>query len=232
MIWLMATLAWLAASPQPDLHARFIGNAGFELTDGASTILVDFPYQSGAFDYMTFPRDELRARPGALCLFTHQHADHFDAAAARAVGCTVAGPGAVQAAVPDSVRAGAGPVWEFAGARIECLSTPHAGIEHCSYLLRWHGVTIFISGDADDIGVLNHLSEAPDAIFLPYWMFDRPGSFVPTLNRLEEVTPRSQVIINHHPSNAEGIATCERCRLPRQGEEFRILHAPPPPEPR
>ena len=44
------------------LSARFIGNAAFEITDGEFTLLTDFPYQSGAFGYMTYDPAEVARR--------------------------------------------------------------------------------------------------------------------------------------------------------------------------
>ena len=60
----LATFVLLTAvvAPSPGIEARFIGNSAFEVSDGTATILIDFPYQSGAFGYMTFLPAELRPR--------------------------------------------------------------------------------------------------------------------------------------------------------------------------
>lgn len=79
-VMLFAAAAWCAAcGPPPALTIRFIGNAAFELTDGRSTPLVDFPYESGG-GYMSFDSAAVRPRGDVLALFTHRHRDHFDRA--------------------------------------------------------------------------------------------------------------------------------------------------------
>jgi hypothetical protein len=53
-----------------ELRFRFIGNSGFEISDNVDTILLDFPYESGAYGYMTFDSGEVHARRSTLCLFS------------------------------------------------------------------------------------------------------------------------------------------------------------------
>lgn len=78
----MVLASWLglqavpAASPDA-LRATFIGNMGVHLTDGKAALLVDFPYESGAFGYMKWSREHVPGGPRPLCLFTHAHDDHF-----------------------------------------------------------------------------------------------------------------------------------------------------------
>ena len=49
----VSLLAILAVVPGDSLEIRYVGNAGFELYDGFTTVLIDLPYESGAFDLMT-----------------------------------------------------------------------------------------------------------------------------------------------------------------------------------
>jgi L-ascorbate metabolism protein UlaG (beta-lactamase superfamily) len=74
------------------LRFRFIGNEAFEITDGETTLLTDFPYRSGSFGYMTYGSAELRPRENAVCLVTHRHLDHFDPDLVAGIGCTLVGP--------------------------------------------------------------------------------------------------------------------------------------------
>jgi L-ascorbate metabolism protein UlaG (beta-lactamase superfamily) len=221
-------LLGVTASPPPVLSARFIGNSAFELSDGTATIFLDFPYQSGAFGYMTFPSAEVAPRTDALCLFTHRHADHFDPSIVPSLGCGVAGPAEVQSRVASSLRAGPGPVWHFHDARIECLSTPHASLEHCSYAISWHGIEIFVSGDIEDLEAIQASDRRFHALFVPSWL-------APTVAGLD-LTSYQQVVVHHHTAN-ERPTDCARCLVPSQGRSFEILGAPPipplqPPPPR
>jgi L-ascorbate metabolism protein UlaG (beta-lactamase superfamily) len=117
-------LAAAAPAAGPTLQARFLGNAAFEISDGETTLLTDFPYRSGAFGYMEYDPSELRARPRSVCLITHAHADHFDASLVAKVGCRVVGP-ALPAA--ETVR--------LEGITIQPVKTGHAGAAHFSYLV-------------------------------------------------------------------------------------------------
>ena len=80
---LAATVMVLAAPAlrgQQELTARFIGNMAWAISDGALTLMSDFPYDSGAVrGYMTYDATaELRsATPQTLSLITHRHADHW-----------------------------------------------------------------------------------------------------------------------------------------------------------
>ncbi len=66
-MYLAVLVTTLFASGQADsLTIRYVANAGVELSDGATTLLVDLPYVSGAFDLMTYDPSALApAGPGA-----------------------------------------------------------------------------------------------------------------------------------------------------------------------
>ena len=202
-----------AQSVAPSITARFIGNAAFELSDGSTTILIDFPYGSGAFGYMQFPASELHRRSNALCLFTHGHADHFDGTAITSVGCQVAGPGEVQQAVPAEFRYGPGPRWEFRGVRIECIPTPHADVEHCSYVIEWLGNEIYVSGDIEDLDALDDPRLNARSLFLPAWLVSAVAT--------RSLPADTRVVVHHHTATEE-IPPCNSCFVPRQGATFPI----------
>jgi hypothetical protein len=42
------------STQRPALDARFIGNMAVAVTDGTTTLMSDFPYQSGYSRYMTY----------------------------------------------------------------------------------------------------------------------------------------------------------------------------------
>ena len=83
---LAMAIAMVSVAPlggQPTLEARFIGNMAWSITDGAFTLMSDFPYDSGAVNgYMTYDTaSELRSPTAdTLSLITHRHADHWSPA--------------------------------------------------------------------------------------------------------------------------------------------------------
>jgi L-ascorbate metabolism protein UlaG (beta-lactamase superfamily) len=211
---MLLNLALLTATPSAELAVRFIGNAGFELNGGDATILVDFPYQSGAFGYMTFDRAELRERKPSLCVFTHRHDDHFDPAAIASIGCSVAGPPDLLAALPPASRAGEGPTWTFAGAEVRCIPTEHHGGGHCSHLIAWRGKRLYFTGDVEELSGLDRVEGGLDVVFLPAWLASKAAA-------VRSKFPGVRIVIQHHRSDEA--VSCEECVVPRQGAAVDVL---------
>ena len=98
LLLLIAT-SQAASNRQPNLQIRFIGNSAFAISCGKRTVYLDFPYQSGAFGYMTYPTNQVKTTPGSICIITHAHTDHFAPALVNRVGCDVIGTPGVRAQV-------------------------------------------------------------------------------------------------------------------------------------
>ncbi len=47
-------IIWMHPLQAQTLEFHFIGNMAYEISDGETTLLSDFPYESGAFGYMTY----------------------------------------------------------------------------------------------------------------------------------------------------------------------------------
>ena len=61
MSLILLVAAVIAAVAQPiELEVRFTGNGGVLLSDGVTSVLVDVPYQSGAFGYMEYAIDSVQ----------------------------------------------------------------------------------------------------------------------------------------------------------------------------
>jgi L-ascorbate metabolism protein UlaG (beta-lactamase superfamily) len=199
-----------AAPPVESIFLRFIGNAGFEITDGTNTILIDFPYESGAYGYMTFESDELHERPDSLCIFTHAHADHFSAEQLTGVGCTVAGPSAVMAQSGQSARLEGGSPWQFGSATITCIPSQHGDVEHCSYVLNWNDKVIFVAGDVEAVEpVIRQVTEA-DVLILPYWVSEEVAA-------IQGRFPAARIILSHQEPGGTS-SLCAGCLQLEQGE--------------
>ena len=188
--WLLGLLiAGLAAStqcgPPAPLSIRFIGNAAFELSDGRTTLLVDFPYVSGTGGYMTYDSSAVQPRGSVLALVTHRHSDHFDRDGLLARGWPAYGPAEVLALLPpdrvfsrsDSVAFG-----EFRVVRIPERHVRHADVETVAFLITWRGRRIYHSGDTVDPADLQAMPELDVALVqenLLCWMAQQRGARVP-----------------------------------------------------
>src|SRR5690554_4586681 len=65
-------------SQENNIQIRFIGNCGLHMTDGKFNFYVDFPYKSGAYNYMEYDEAEIDdIVDRAIFIFTHRHSDHF-----------------------------------------------------------------------------------------------------------------------------------------------------------
>lgn len=108
----------------PSLRFRFIGNEAFAITDGKSTIVTDFPYESGYSGYMTYRWEDAALTTGEVtCLITHGHRDHFDAVLTEKLGCRVAGPEPVLARVPRERRVSVASPFTAGAARVTSFET-------------------------------------------------------------------------------------------------------------
>lgn len=207
--------ACCGASQAQTLKFRFIGNAAYEITDGETTLLVDFPYESGAFGYMVYPREEVHPRQDSLCLFTHAHQDHFSGASVNKVGCTVAGP----TQMTESATLQKVPVLPLAGEvtfksmKIVPIQTPHAEIEHYSYLVSWHGLKLYFTGDTEQARTVAQAAEL-DVLFITPWLAEG-------LLKLKKEPWATKVVIYHH-NPGESIAACSSCTVPSQRDSFEM----------
>lgn len=48
------------------------------MTDGKNNLYIDFPYKSGAHNYMQYDKQEIDSiKNNAIFIFTHKHSDHY-----------------------------------------------------------------------------------------------------------------------------------------------------------
>ncbi len=204
----------LLAAPPPEeaLTLRFIGNAGFEITDGTSTILVDFPYQSGAYGYMRYDSTEIRRRDNALCLFTHSHADHFSAERLPGIGCTVAGPSSVLAQRTASEALDEESPWRFGSATIRCIASEHGDVDHCSFVLNWQERDIVVAGDVETVEpVLRQVAEV-DLLIMPFWVSEEATA-------IRDRFPGVRMLLVHEEPGEDRVE-CAGCLHLDQGESM------------
>jgi L-ascorbate metabolism protein UlaG (beta-lactamase superfamily) len=214
-VTLTSVAALIALVQPPTLAARFIGNMAVAVSDGAATVITDFPYQSGYSGYMTYSAEEIRSStPATLALITHRHADHWDRGLFEKTGWSVAGPGDVVSGLPAGRVVSVSPRGTFGAVQIEPLETPHAGIGHYSYVVTWHGKRLYFSGDTESPDHLVALRNL-DVAFVSPWLYRS------AIRRAGRIDAR-RVVIYHHTAG-EAVPDCrEGCILPEPGETIRI----------
>lgn len=211
---LVALLALQPAQP-PTLEARFIGNMAFAITDGTTTLMSDFPYESGYSVYMEYDPREIRSSTAStLSLITHRHGDHWEPALFAKTNWKVVGPADVTSSAPaDRVVALGGGAARFGPIQIEAIATPHAGIGHHSYIVTWHGRRLYFSGDTESAASLLAARNL-DVAFVSPWQYRAALK----TGRIDA----KRIVIYHHQSG-ERVAECASgCVLPKQGDVVRF----------
>lgn len=166
LVMLLTCISNLGYGQANEIKIKFIGNCGLYLTDGNANIYIDFPYKSGAHNYMEYDKSEIdHIKADATFIFTHKHADHYSRR--LAAKCTGKKYGPWNISEIESLKEA---IPNFA---IEAFKTKHKvfgiSFEHYSYLIIWHGKRIFISGDtesADTVAKVKNLNW----LFAPVWL--------------------------------------------------------------
>ena len=182
--------SWLLASEPAPLKATFIGNMAFSITDGPTTLYTDFPYESGAFGYMSYDFGSVPKAENALCLITHGHRDHFDAALFSKMNARVIAPPALSKTLPPDRVIPFAPKMEYRGIVIEAFRTPHGDIDHDSYLVTWHGLRVYFTGDTDSAEALLAAKNL-DYAFVSPWL-------LATVGKAKARIDARHVVVYHH----------------------------------
>ncbi|MEX0878726.1 MAG: MBL fold metallo-hydrolase [Thermoanaerobaculia bacterium] len=214
----LAALALLAAAAaqagEPArLELRFIGNMAYAITDGKTTLYTDFPYQSGYSEYMTYDFEAVPKAPGSLCLITHGHLDHFDSTLFPRVDCALIAPASVVARLKTDRAVPLAPAMTYRDIRIEAISTPHGPMEHYSYLVTWHGLRLYFTGDTDSTERLLAMKNL-DAAFVSPWLLEAVAEKKARIDA-------KQVIVYHQTAD-ETVPPLQSRKLPKQGETFSL----------
>lgn len=157
----------LGFSQTNELTVRFIGNCGFSITDGVSSIYFDFPYKSGAHKYSEYNLSELDSiKDHPIFIYTHRHSDHYSGKLVRRSAKKNTG----QVFTPRNVEKITQLNNTVSDFKIETFHTKHNfSFNHYSYLITWHGKKIFISGDTENPSTIATL-KGLDWAFVPAWL--------------------------------------------------------------
>jgi L-ascorbate metabolism protein UlaG (beta-lactamase superfamily) len=215
---LAALLVLLAAATPaaPALQATFIGNMAVHVTDGRTALVTDFPYESGYAGYMRWSGEPLPKGPRPLCLITHSHRDHFLPALAAETCGRMLGPRDVEAATRVAAL-GLEPEVRWEGITIRPLPTPHAGLEHYSYLVEWNGARLYFTGDTEDTSALL-AARGLDAAFVSPWLLDAV--------RKRGARIDARVVVVYHHREGEAPPDVQGRLVPKQGQAIEIKPGP------
>lgn len=209
----VALLVSLAEAHAGTLRFQFIGNEAFLITDGTSTLLTDFPYQSGAFGYMEYRMEDVRPEGEVLCLITHRHADHFDPKLFLETTWKILGPDEVTRSLPKERVVPLHESVETGPWKIRAIATPHASIEHYSYEVTWDGVRLFFAGDSESlVPVLEE--KKVDVLFITPWL--RAAS------EKEHKKLKAKKVVLYHQTDTRVPLSYRDIVVMRQGETFTL----------
>jgi L-ascorbate metabolism protein UlaG (beta-lactamase superfamily) len=99
----------------------------------------------------------------------------------------------------------------FGPVAIRPLATPHARLEHYSYLVEWSGLRFYFTGDTDDLAELLR-QKALDAAFVSPWLL---RSAAKAGRRIDA----RRIVVYHHGRD-ESVPEIQGRELPRQGDEL------------
>ena len=191
-----------------NLKITFSGNEAFEITDGTNSLVTDFPYRSGYSGYMEYESIRVGPAERVLSLITHGHPDHFEPGLFERTNWYLLGPGEIKTKMPPERRLALSDTVHFVDLTIIPIATPHSNVEHYSYLVQWHGLSLYFSGDTESVQSLENARKV-DALFISPWLFH--------LAKQQNVKISARTVIIYHHEPGEEI-NCTECLVPEQGE--------------
>ena len=197
-----------APAAAPKLQAQFIGNMAFAITDGKTVIYTDFPYESGAFGYMSYDFARIPKAPGSLFLITHGHKDHFDPALFAKMDGKVIAPPKLAATLPAARVIPFAPKMTYRDITVESYPTPHGDTDHASYLVTWHGLRLYFTGDTESTDQLLAMKNLDDAFVSP-WLLEKVAQ---KKGRID-----ARTVICYHHRGDEKIPDVQNPIVPRPG---------------
>jgi L-ascorbate metabolism protein UlaG (beta-lactamase superfamily) len=209
----------LAATSQSPakLQAQFLGNMGFAITDGKTVLYTDFPYESGAFGYMSYDFASVPKAPGSLFLITHGHKDHLDPSLLAKMDGKVIAPPKVEETLPAARVIPFAPKMSYRDIAVESFRTPHGDADHSSYLVVWHGIRLYFTGDTDSADQLLAMKNL-DYAFVSPWLLGKIAQ------QKAKIDARTVICYHHKPDDR--IPSPQDRIVPKQGDRFTLEAAP------
>jgi L-ascorbate metabolism protein UlaG (beta-lactamase superfamily) len=219
LLLVAAAVSLAAAPPAPSkLQAQFIGNMAFAITDGKTVLYSDFPYESGAFGYMKYDFAKVPKAPGSLCLITHEHKDHFDSALLEKMDGKVIAPPKVAATLPPARVIPFAPKMTYRDITVEAFQTPHGNVDHASYLVIWHGLRLYFTGDTDSVDQLLAMKDL-DYAFVSPWLI---GKVAAQKGKID-----ARTVVCYHHRLEDKIPAMPNQIVPKPGDTLPLVGGAP-----
>lgn len=212
-LWLAAAASLATPAAPSRLQAQFIGNMAFAITDGKTVLYSDFPYESGAFGYMSYDFAKVPKSPGGLCLFTHGHRDHFDAALLAKLDTKVIAPPKLAATLPPARVIPFAPNMTYRDIAVEAFRTPHGNEDHASYLVTWHGLRLYFTGDTESVDQLLAMKNL-DYAFVSPWLI---AKIAETKGRID-----ARTVVCYHHKTGDKVPAFQNRIVPKPGDTFTL----------
>lgn len=213
IIQFLAILLFSELAIANNLTFQFIGNMAFSITDGKTTLYSDFPYESGAFGYMKYDLKSVKISQNGVSLITHEHRDHWANELFQSLNLKVIAPPDALKGVDASRIIPFAKEIQYQEIQVEPLSTPHANIAHYSYLVTWHGVRMYFTGDTEEEKTLLAMKNL-DVAFISPWLAQ-------SLSKKKQTVDAKKIVIYHHMVG-EKIVAPGNSVVPKQSEIFQI----------
>lgn len=195
------------------LTFQFIGNMAFSISDRKTTLYSDFPYESGAFGYMKYDLKSLKISDNGVSLITHAHRDHWAVELFQPLKLKVIGPSEVLKGIDPSHIIPIAKEITYEGIHIQPFSTPHGNITHYSYLVTWHGIKMYFTGDTEELKTLLSMKNL-DVAFISPWL-------ARSLSTNKQTVDAKKIVIYHHVDD-EKVDSPKNGIVPKQSETFQI----------
>jgi L-ascorbate metabolism protein UlaG (beta-lactamase superfamily) len=214
---IFSLIIFISYAQSEKIEIKFIGNCGFFMTDGKINMYFDFPYKSGAHDYMTYDVKLLDSiQNHSIFLFTHGHADHYNKKLFKKTNQKLYGPWPVTLYLSGKrkhkLKALNDSIPNFS---ITEFKTKHGfSLKHCSYLIVWNGKRVFISGDAETADTICTMKNL-DLVICPYWLIND------AYNRNLKIDTK-KIILCHHRSVESINNKSDKVIVPKQNQKFEL----------
>lgn len=201
-------------SQSHEIKIKFIGNCALYMTDGENNLYIDFPYKSGAHNYMQYDKQEIdNIRNNAIFIFTHKHSDHYSKKILKNLTGKIIYPGNI-----NELKSKKNIISNF---DIKAFKTSHKvfGIpfRHYSYLITWHNKKIYISGDTGDLKDLREIKNI-DWAFLNPWIYENSKS------EMFKIDTKNLAIYHLYPNQNFNVKNSDNFILLR--EQGKIINIP------
>ena len=210
-------IAAISLGQNQKITIKLLGNCGLFMTDGKLNLYVDFPYTSGAHDYMTYNPEVLDSlQAHAVFLFTHGHSDHYNRKLFKKTNQKLYGPWQVKFLMSKKRKYKLAELNDsLPGFSITAYKTKHGfSFKHLSYLVEWNNKRIFISGDT-------HLADTLVSVRNLDLVFAAPWEMYDAMDRKLKIDSK-KIIIYHLRTSDTLKSENDKIIISKQNQEYNL----------